>query len=73
MSESGWIPVRGLLLDQQLPRFDARTFAAVAADSGTEAAYRALRTVDPDQVWQSVPALRLAGQGAGQVRPRLSS
>lgn len=60
--EPGWVPVRALLLDQQLPRSDARSFSAVVADAGTQTAYRALRSLDPAQVAASLPVLRVAGQ-----------
>lgn len=50
---------RELLIDRQLPRFEARTFSAVVVDGGTEQAYQAVRTLDPDQVVQTVPFMQL--------------
>jgi hypothetical protein len=51
--------VRELLIDRQLPRFDARALSVVVVDAGTEQTYRAARDLDPDQVWQTVPFMRL--------------
>jgi hypothetical protein len=58
----GGIPVpaaRDLLIDRQLPRFEARTFSAVVVDAGTEQTYQAVRALDPDQVGQTVPFMQL--------------
>jgi hypothetical protein len=41
---------RELLIDQQLPRFEARTFSALVVDASTEQTYQAVRALDPDQV-----------------------
>jgi hypothetical protein len=46
-------------MDRQLPRFQARTFSAVVVDAGTERTYQAVRALDPDQVGQAVPFMRL--------------
>ena len=50
-----------LLIDAQLSRFDARSFHAVVVDAPPEAAYRAVRALDPGQVAQAVPAMQLMG------------
>ena len=50
---------RELLIDRQLPQFEARTFSAVVVEAGTEQAYQAVRALDPDQVGQSVPFMQL--------------
>jgi hypothetical protein len=50
---------RELLIDRQLPRFQARTFSALLVDAGTEQTYQAVRGLDPDQVGQSVPFMQL--------------
>jgi hypothetical protein len=50
-----------LLIDTQLPQFEARSFYAVVVDAPPEAAYRAVRALDPEQVAQAVPAMRLMG------------
>jgi hypothetical protein len=50
---------RELLIDRQLPRFQARTFSAVVIDAGTERTYQAVRALDPDQVGQTVPFMQL--------------
>jgi hypothetical protein len=56
-------PSRGrsaeLLIDRQLPHFEARTFSAVVVEAGTEQAYQAVRALDPDQVGRSVPFMQL--------------
>lgn len=54
--------IRELLIDRQLPRFEARALSTVVVDAGTEQTYRAFRALDPDQVGQSVPFMRLMGQ-----------
>jgi hypothetical protein len=36
--------------------------STVVVDAGTEQTYRAVRALDPDQVGQSVPFMRLMGQ-----------
>lgn len=51
--------MRELLLDRQLPRFEARTISTVVVDAGRQETYRAVRALDPDQVWQTVPFMRL--------------
>jgi hypothetical protein len=51
-----------LLIDSQLPRFQARSFSALIVDAGTEETYRAVRALDPDQVATSVPFMRLMAQ-----------
>jgi hypothetical protein len=55
-------PARALLIDRQLPRFDARSFSALIVDAGPAQAYQAVRALDPDQVAASVPFMRLMGQ-----------
>jgi hypothetical protein len=50
---------RELLIDRQLPQFEARTFSAVVVDAGTELTYQAVRALDPDQVGQTVPFMQL--------------
>ena len=57
---------RGLLIDRQLPEADASSFSAVLADAGREDAFSALASVQPDEVWHSVPVARLAGQLRGK-------
>jgi hypothetical protein len=54
--------IRELLIDRQLPRFEARALSTVAVDAGTEQTYRAVRALDPELVGQSVPFMRLMGQ-----------
>lgn len=51
--------VRQLLIDRQLPRFEARTVSTVVVDAGTEYTYRAVRALDPDEVGRTVPFMRL--------------
>jgi hypothetical protein len=55
-------PPRELLIDQQLPQFEARSFSALIVDADTEQAYRAVRALDPGQVAASVPLMRLMNQ-----------
>ena len=50
---------RELLIDRQLPRFEARTFSAVVVDASTEQTYQAVRALDPEQVAQAVPVMQL--------------
>jgi hypothetical protein len=50
---------RELLLDRQLPRFEARTFSAVVVDAAPGTAYQAVRALDPEQVTQAVPLMQL--------------
>jgi hypothetical protein len=50
---------RELLIDRQLPRFEARTFSALPVDAGTEQTYQAVRALDPDQVAQTIPFMQL--------------
>ena len=52
---------RDLLIDAQLPRFEARSFHAVVVDAAPEATYRAVRALDPGQVAQAVPVMQLMG------------
>ena len=52
---------RELLINGQLPRFDARSFSALVVDATPEATYRAVRSLDPGQVGQTVPFLQLMG------------
>jgi hypothetical protein len=52
---TGGPPVRELLLDRQLPRFDARRFDAILVEAGTEQTYRAVRSLDVDEVSQTIP------------------
>jgi hypothetical protein len=54
--------IRELLIDRQLPRFEARALSTVAVDAGTEQTYRAVRALDPELVGQSVPFMRMMGQ-----------
>jgi hypothetical protein len=53
---------RELLIDRQLPQFQARTFSALLVDASTELTYQAVRALDPDQVGQSVPFMQLMGR-----------
>jgi hypothetical protein len=53
---------RELLIDQQLPQFEAQSFSALIVDAGTEQAYRAVRALDPGQVAATVPLMLLMGQ-----------
>lgn len=53
------VAARELLIDRQLPRFEARTFSAQLVNAGTEQTYRAVRALDPEQVAQSVPFMPL--------------
>jgi len=50
---------RELLIDRQLPRYQARTFSALVVDASTERTYQAIRALDPDQVGQTVPFMQL--------------
>ena len=59
---SGAPTAREILIDGQLPRFDARSFRAVVIDATPEATYRAVRSLDPDQVRQTVPFIQLMGR-----------
>ena len=52
---------RELLINGQLPRFDARSFSAVVVDATPEATYRAVRSLDPGQVGRTVPFMQLMG------------
>ena len=54
--------IQELLIDRQLPRFEARALSTVAVDAGTEQTYRAVRALDPELVGQSVPFMRMMGQ-----------
>lgn len=54
-----WPRARELLLDQQLPQFEARAISTVVVDAGTGETYRAVRALDPDQVGQTVPFMRM--------------
>ena len=54
--------IRELLIDRQLPRFEARALSTVPVDAGTEQTYRAVRALDPELVGQSVRFMRLMGQ-----------
>ena len=53
---------RELLINGQLPRFDARSFSAVVVDATPEATYRAVRSLDPGQVGRTVPFMQLMGR-----------
>jgi hypothetical protein len=64
--------IRELLIDRQLPRFDARTLSTVVVDARPEETYRAVRALDPDQVGQTVPFMRLMA-GARELPARLRS
>ena len=57
-SPSG-VATRELLIDRQLPQFQARTFSALVVDASTERTYQAVRALDPDQVGQEVPFMQL--------------
>ena len=59
---AGPTAARELLIDRQLPRFDAHSFSALIVDADTEQTYRAVRALDPEQVAASVPFMRLMGQ-----------
>jgi hypothetical protein len=50
---------RELLLDRQLPRFEARNLDTVMVDADTQRTYEAVRSLDPDQVGRTVPLMRL--------------
>ena len=50
---------RELLIDRQLPQFQARTFSALVVDASTGRTYQAVRALDPDQVGQTVPLMQL--------------
>ncbi len=50
---------RELLIDRQLPQFQARTFSALVVGASTERTYQAIRALDPDQVGQTVPFMQL--------------
>src|SRR6516225_1826959 len=63
---------RELLIDRQLPRFDAHSFNALIVDADADQAYRAVRALDPEQVAASVPFMRLMGQ-ARALPARLAS
>jgi hypothetical protein len=54
--------VAGLLIDRQLPRFEARSFSPLIVDVGPEGTYQAVRALDPEQVAASVPLMRLMGR-----------
>jgi len=54
-----WAAARELLIDRQLPRYQARTFSALVVDASTERTYQAIRALDPDQVGQAVPFMQL--------------
>ena len=41
---------RELLIDRQLPRFDAHSFSALIVDADTEQTYRAVRALDPEHL-----------------------
>src|SRR5688572_13100977 len=51
-----------LLLDHELPEFDARQFNAVLVDAPPERTYEAVRALDPDEVASSFPAMKVFGQ-----------
>ena len=51
-----------LLLDGQLPRYQARLFTAVLVDAHPERTYAAVRALDPDQVARSFPAMTVLGR-----------
>ena len=59
---TGPTAARELLIDRQLPRFDAHSFNALIVDADADQAYRAVRALDPEQVAASVPLMRLMGQ-----------
>ena len=52
----------GLLLDGALPDYEARQFTAVVVDAPPERTYQAVRALDPDQVAQSFPPMRMLGR-----------
>jgi hypothetical protein len=58
-SSAAGLAARELLIDRQLPQFQARTFSAVLVEAGAERTYQAVRALDPDQVGQSVPFMQL--------------
>jgi hypothetical protein len=51
-----------MLLDDVLPRFDTTQATAVVVNAPVDATYQAVRSLDPDQVAESYPLLRLLGQ-----------
>lgn len=63
---------RELLIDRQLPQFEARSVSAVVVDAGTGETYRAVRALDPDQVGQTVPFMRLMA-GLRELPARIGS
>ena len=63
------VAARELLIDRQLPRFEARTFSALPVDAGTERTYQAVRALDPDQVGQTVPFMQLMVRLPGPPSP----
>jgi hypothetical protein len=62
---TGRPPVRHLLLDRQLPRFDARRFDAILVEAGTERTYQAVRSLDVDEVSRTIPFMSLMGKARG--------
>ena len=77
---AGPVAARELLIDRQLPRFEAHSFSALIVAADTEQTYRAVRALDPEQVAASVPFMRLMGQaralparfaGIGQALPQI--
>ena len=51
-----------LLLDQQLPVYEARQFTAVVVDAPPDQTYAAVRALDPDRVARSFPLMVVLGQ-----------
>ena len=52
----------GLLLDRQLPAYEARQFTAVVVDAPPDRTYAAVRALDPDQVARSFPLMVVLGK-----------
>jgi hypothetical protein len=50
-----------VLLDRQLPTYEARQFAATVVDAPAARTYAAVRALDPDQVANSFPPMRALG------------
>ncbi|MGI6874153.1 hypothetical protein [Amycolatopsis sp. 3B14] len=51
-----------LLIDEYLPVHEAHQLDAIVVDTPPDAAYRAVRDLDPDKVAQAVPLLRVLGR-----------
>jgi hypothetical protein len=54
-------PADEVILDRQLPTYEARLFEAVVVDAPPERVYAVVRALDPDQVARSFPPMRAMG------------